>query len=106
MKDWLEENSKRGRVLGLCPGNLQRRVGVQNPQEIHLDRVLIQLVHLRLLGHHEHLGSVFHRLALLPKEGLCQKDVFTVISFIQGLVAYHKGYVFIVDSQDISNRIV
>ena len=98
MKDWLKENSKRGRVLGLYPGSLRRKAEVENPQSIHLNRVSNQLVHPKLLGHHDHLDWVHHRLALFLEEDLCQKDVPAVASFIKGLLMYLKGYVFIMDN--------
>ena len=55
---------------------------------------------------HNHLGYVHHRLVLLFEEDLCLKDVLVVISFIQKHVAYHKGFVFIVDNQYILRKIV
>ena len=102
----MEESSRKERVLGFYPGNLRKRAKVQNPQSIHLDRVLNQLVHLKLLGHHDHLGWVHHCLVLLSEEDLCLKDVLIITSFIQELVVYHKEYVFIVDNKDILRKIV
>ena len=106
MKDLLRENFKRERILGLYSGNPPRRVEVQSPREIHLDRVSIQLAHLRPLGRHNHLGRVHHCLVLLLKEDLCQKRVPAIIYFIQELLVCHKEYVFIVDKQGILRRIV
>ena len=90
MKEELEENFRKEKVLGSRLGNPQRKVKVLSLQKIHLDQVLSLLAHLKLFDLHNHLDLVRPHQVLFLEDKPHQRDVHDVVSSILDLVVLRK----------------